>query len=106
VLGLTRLECAWLSGISRGALRDLELGIGVAGEVLFRERPQLLGQALQVMPVAVVRGGLFLRGRGRVGGQDREQRVSRLAGPVSLLRADLARELLARPPGDEMTEQR
>src|SRR5262245_15856707 len=27
VLGLTRLECARLSGISRGALRDLELGI-------------------------------------------------------------------------------
>lgn len=29
VLGLTRLECARLSGISRGALRDLELGIHV-----------------------------------------------------------------------------
>jgi transcriptional regulator with XRE-family HTH domain len=27
VLGLTRLECARLSGISRGALRDLELGV-------------------------------------------------------------------------------
>jgi len=27
LLGLTRLECARLSGISRGALRDLELGI-------------------------------------------------------------------------------
>src|SRR5262245_29457609 len=26
-LGLTRLECARLSGISRGALRDLELGV-------------------------------------------------------------------------------